>query len=320
MSSQFDLINLDQSSVPNDNPPNPLAVLSGFSPPSEFVPILPESVRPEAAPISGAAPPGDTPHEAEVLLDDAFPGGASEHVKWNTEVLREFVAHNSTNERKLVVITSGGTTVSLERNVVRFLDNFSTGVRGSTCAEVFLTTFHDYGVVFLGRRSSKMPFTRHLADAAGGAASNFSVHSVSADKVELHSATAAAALQGLRAAERDGRFLLIEYVSVQEYLFSLQQIAEIASGPRTMFVLAAAVSDFYVPLHRMSEHKIQSVGSKLVIEMEQVPKCLGLLRRAWAPASFLVSFKVICRFFLCFFLLLNTSKFVFSDHHQTDLR
>lgn len=40
--------------------------------------------------------------------------------------------------RPVVVITSGGTTVPLERNCVRFIDNFSKGMRGALSAEQFL--------------------------------------------------------------------------------------------------------------------------------------------------------------------------------------
>jgi hypothetical protein len=40
--------------------------------------------------------------------------------------------------RPVVVITSGGTTVPLERNCVRFIDNFSKGTRGALSAEQFL--------------------------------------------------------------------------------------------------------------------------------------------------------------------------------------
>lgn len=40
--------------------------------------------------------------------------------------------------RPLVVVTSGGTTVPLERNCVRFIDNFSKGTRGALSAEQFL--------------------------------------------------------------------------------------------------------------------------------------------------------------------------------------
>jgi phosphopantothenate-cysteine ligase len=39
---------------------------------------------------------------------------------------------------KVVLITSGGTSVPLERNTVRSIENFSTGLRGSASAEYFL--------------------------------------------------------------------------------------------------------------------------------------------------------------------------------------
>lgn len=37
--------------------------------------------------------------------------------------------------KKVAVVTSGGTVVPLERNTVRFVDNFSTGNRGASCTE-----------------------------------------------------------------------------------------------------------------------------------------------------------------------------------------
>lgn len=40
--------------------------------------------------------------------------------------------------RRIVLITSGGTTVPLERRCVRFIDNFSSGSRGAKSAERFL--------------------------------------------------------------------------------------------------------------------------------------------------------------------------------------
>ena len=40
--------------------------------------------------------------------------------------------------RPVVCVTSGGTTVPLERNCVRFIDNFSGGTRGALSAEEFL--------------------------------------------------------------------------------------------------------------------------------------------------------------------------------------
>ena len=63
-------------------------------------------------------------------------------------------------DRKIVLVTSGGTTVPFERNTVRFIDNFSAGTRGSSSAEHFLAA--GYAVVFLYRANSLRPFTRHF--------------------------------------------------------------------------------------------------------------------------------------------------------------
>lgn len=47
----------------------------------------------------------------------------------------------------LVSITSGGTMVPLEKNMVRYIDNFSTGRRGATSAECFLAQGDGYGFI-----------------------------------------------------------------------------------------------------------------------------------------------------------------------------
>lgn len=59
-----------------------------------------------------------------------------------------------------VYFQSGGTTVPLEHNTVRFVDNFSAGTRGSASAEYFLD--HGYAVIFMHRLKSLEPFTRHF--------------------------------------------------------------------------------------------------------------------------------------------------------------
>lgn len=41
-------------------------------------------------------------------------------------------------KRPIACVTSGGTTVPLERNCVRFIDNFSAGTRGAKSTEQFL--------------------------------------------------------------------------------------------------------------------------------------------------------------------------------------
>ena len=63
-------------------------------------------------------------------------------------------------EKPIVLITSGGTTVPLEHNTVRFVDNFSAGTRGATSAEYFLK--NGYSVIFLHRSKSLEPFIRQI--------------------------------------------------------------------------------------------------------------------------------------------------------------
>ena len=62
--------------------------------------------------------------------------------------------------KPIVLVTSGGTTVPLEVNTVRFIDNFSAGTRGAISAEHFLDS--GYAVIFLHRKFSLAPFTHNF--------------------------------------------------------------------------------------------------------------------------------------------------------------
>ena len=64
------------------------------------------------------------------------------------------------NQEKIILITSGGTSVKLEKNTVRSIENFSTGKRGALCAEEFLK--QNYKVIFLHRDTSLLPFYNHF--------------------------------------------------------------------------------------------------------------------------------------------------------------
>ena len=68
--------------------------------------------------------------------------------------------------RRIAVVTSGGTTVPLERNTVRFIDNFSTGNRGAALTERFLA--EGYAVIFVHRTGSAFPFARRLLPPSRG--------------------------------------------------------------------------------------------------------------------------------------------------------
>jgi len=56
--------------------------------------------------------------------------------------------------------------------------------------------------------------------------------------------------------------------------------------------LSAAVSDYYLPLKEMPEHKIQSADGKLTMTFDPSPKKLGLIKAEWNPNTFAVSFKL----------------------------
>lgn len=82
---------------------------------------------------------------------------------------------------------------------------------------------------------------------------------------------------------------LFDYFSVLDY--SCKAISRLDS--KCMVYLAAAVSDFYLPKSCMSVHKIQSnAHQSLKLDLQQVPKLLGVLRSEWCPQAFVVSFKL----------------------------
>lgn len=73
------------------------------------------------------------------------------------QLVEDFVEFHRATKSPVVLVSSGGTLVPLERNMVRFIDNFSKGTRGASSAECFLS--EGFAVVFLHRKGSKLPFT-----------------------------------------------------------------------------------------------------------------------------------------------------------------
>ncbi|RPA97152.1 DFP-domain-containing protein [Choiromyces venosus 120613-1] len=250
----------------------------------------------------------------------------------HTAQANAFVKHHHTHSRRVVLLTSGGTTVPLENQTVRFIDNFSAGTRGATSAEYFIS--QGYAVIFLHRQFSLLPFSRHYSHStncfldflsewgrigegedgegedggegnAGGAATPDVVVKAKYRREML------SVLRKYRKAKEQKLLLLLPFTTVTSYLFTLRAIAcEMRClGNEALFYLAAAVSDFFVPPDRMAEHKIQSgevpdittsttaVGSagggkKLVIDLDPVPKFLKRLVEQWAPEAMIVSFKL----------------------------
>ncbi|KAI9824336.1 MAG: hypothetical protein M1826_007358 [Phylliscum demangeonii] len=236
---------------------------------------------------------------------------------------RDFIAQQARRGggQRVVLLSSGGTTVPLEQQTVRFIDNFSAGTRGATSAEYFLAA--GYAVVFLHRRFSLLPFARHVSHPPGadscldlleeGPGGEVRVQARYGDRVR-------AVVRRARAARRQHRLCLLPFTTVTDYLWALRELATCMRplGSRALFYLAAAVSDFFIPRHRLARHKIQSTAAghddddddddrhgpttaagglghgpaQLVVNLDPVPKFLKRLVDGWAPDGTIVSFKL----------------------------
>lgn len=169
--------------------------------------------------------------------------------------LAAFIDKQKALSRPIVCVTSGGTQVPLERNMVRFIENFSKGERGALSAEYFLS--RGYSVIFLHRDVSKLPFTKVFQKCISSTVNGHlmaRLHpqgdciglSVHPDHRALLLQEAAVNRQLL---EAEDRYLDIPFVTLQQYLHQLEAIAKLLApfGPRVCFYLAAAVSDFFIP-------------------------------------------------------------------------
>jgi len=181
------------------------------------------------------------------------------------------------------------------------LDNFSAGTRGATSAEYFLKA--GYAVIFMHRQFSLQPFSRHFSHST-----NPFLDFLDVDQKALQSGDSdhcitvkpamreqlLSVLQAYHAVQAAGTLLTLNFVTVNDYLFLLRAMSELLAcfRRRAMFYLAAAVSDFFLPTSKMSEHKIQSGKGSLQIEMDQVPKVLKPMKEDWNPEGFIVSFKL----------------------------
>lgn len=103
-------------------------------------------------------------------------------------------------------------------------------------------------------------------------------------------------LKKYRKAQDENLMIFVPYTTVNQYLFTLRLIStELdAAHSESLFYLAAAVSDFFIPTSRVSEHKIQAQGGhgRLMIDLDPVPKFLRRLVESWAPHAMIVSFKL----------------------------
>eukprot|EP01126_Amoeba_proteus_P038920 TRINITY_DN407_c0_g2_i1.p1 TRINITY_DN407_c0_g2~~TRINITY_DN407_c0_g2_i1.p1 ORF type:complete len:346 (+),score=52.37 TRINITY_DN407_c0_g2_i1:123-1160(+) len=196
--------------------------------------------------------------------------------------------------RKLVWITSGGTTVPLEKNTVRYIDNFSSGNRGAASAEYFLQ--HDYSVIFLYRKRSSQPFHRRFTSTTDTTAvlDFFSLdHAgnivVLPDKNKL----VQDALEKYVTANSSQQIVLIPFVTISDYFYWMKEISDQLreyGESDVLFYSAAAVSDFYIK--NPAEHKLQSHDGPIIVTLDLVPKLIPLMKWKWLPKAMIVTFKL----------------------------
>jgi len=205
---------------------------------------------------------------------------------------KEFLNYQIEKGRRIVLVSSGGTTVPLENQTVRFVDNFSAGTRGSASAEYFIEK--GYAVVFLYRQHSLRPYSRHYSHSKNCFLDMLDIDNdniIVNDKYKIFMKTV---LEKYKKTKEENLLLEIDFFTVKDYFFYLNKITKILSAleEKAMYYLAAAVSDFFIPPERMVEHKIQSGDGALKLSLDQVPKFLKPLVSEWAPKGFIVSFKL----------------------------
>ncbi|CAI2174967.1 19637_t:CDS:2 [Funneliformis geosporum] len=194
--------------------------------------------------------------------------------------VKEFVNKHDRAGRRIVLITSGGTTVPIENNTVRFLDNFSAGTRGATSAEY---PFY------------LQPFSRHYTHSTNCFLDYMELKDD--DNIEVnpnYSQKMKSVLKKYQKVKQEETLLILNFVTLSDYLFLLRSVTQIMAclKERAMYYLAAAVSDFFIPAQKMVQHKIQSAEGGLTLSMDQVPKFLKPLVNNWVPEGFIVSFKL----------------------------
>lgn len=264
--------------------------------------------------ISGTLTNGDVKSQSAIEMEyfssNLKPRGLDRHVT----LARAFIEQHVQQQRRVALVTSGGTTVPLEKQTVRFIDNFSAGTRGATSAEYFLEA--GYAVIFLHRQFSLLPYSRHYSHSTNCFLDFMTHNEAGAVVVESeYQQQMAGVLNRYKKAKQENTLLLLSFTNVNEYLWSLRELAIQMQplGASGLFYLAAAVSDFFLNADRMVEHKIQSSeefnhatanggtdlppaahmeGQRLIINLDPVPKFLKQLVDRWAPQAMIISFKL----------------------------
>lgn len=214
-------------------------------------------------------------------------GDAASRMNQKYNAIEHFTTTVAMSGKRVALVTSGGTIVPMERRTVRFIDNFSTGLRGARIAEFFLEQ-DDYSVLFLYRSGSAFPYLHRIVSASDpvGSLGNICSNSQVINQTVFD----------------ESRFCAVSFDQLFEYILLLHYslvTARASSLGKSCFVcLAAAVSDFYIPASDMPVNKIQSrevevdVNGDVLLKLQHVPKALELVKKRWNSDAFVLSFKL----------------------------
>lgn len=233
------------------------------------------------ATTSNEAAPVSTEVENLYFSSNSPPKDLQKHIA----LAQDFIDFHVKANRRVCLVTSGGTTVPLEKQTVRFIDNFSAGTRGATSAEYFLEA--GYAVIFLHRQFSLLPYSRHYSHATD-CFLDFLAEGPDGTVVAKPEFTPKmlSVLRKYQSATSRNMLLTVPFVTIGDYLHELRAIARLMQplGPDGLLYLAAAASDFFLPQDRMAEHKIQSTdaadGVKKAGEIPDAPAAQAAGNRA----------------------------------------
>ena len=232
---------------------------------------------------------GESWTEWQEFLNDC-PPGMTQFGDENEEKVSRFLAKKlHSPKHKVVCITSGGTAVPLEKKAVRFIENFSKGTRGARSCERFLE--EGYSVIMLVRDNAEKPFQTFLPE---NCLDMFRKEDGKTMLKKTYEDDISEAKARFQKAHLNRRLLTLEYTTIFEFMILLTRVATELDkfGSRAIFYYAAAVSDFYIPYHKLKHNKIQSSKQGLQLKLQSVPKLLSLLKGYFARNAFHVSFKL----------------------------
>lgn len=98
--------------------------------------------------------------------------------------LESFCLQHLSQNRPMVLVSSGGTAADLEVRTVRSLENFSTGLRGAMSVEQFVE--RGYAVVHLWRVGSTSPYGRVVSEALGLKHGNYGISTDALNRLFQH--------------------------------------------------------------------------------------------------------------------------------------